>query len=88
MVCATTETKLIRMLILKRVGSVVYRATPPTMWGAILPRSPLEAIFLQGAVVDMDPVSLIMTSLDVKGGFPNTPDCLPRAIWEHMGLYF
>ena len=41
-VCATTEAKLIWMLILKRVASAVYRAVPPTMWGARAGRSPLE----------------------------------------------
>ena len=87
-VCATTEAKLIWMLILKRVAPVVYPAVPPTMWGAIPGRSPLEAIFMQDAVVDMDPISLIITSLDVKGAFPNTPHRLLRAVWEHMGLPF
>ena len=87
-VCATTEAKLIWMLILKRVAPAVYRAVPPTMWGAIQGRSPLEAIFMQEAVVDMHPISLIITSLDVKGAFPNTPHRLLRAVWEHMGLPF
>ena len=87
-VCATTEAKLICMLILKRVAPAVYRAVPPTMWGAIPGRSPLEAIFMQDAVLDMDPISLIITSLDVKGAFPNTPHRLLRAVWEHMGLPF
>ena len=31
-------------------------------------------------------ISLIITSLDVKGAFPNTPHGLLRAIWKHMGL--
>ena len=38
--------------------------------------------------MDRDPISLIITSLDIKGAFPNTPHCLLRAIWEHMGLPF
>ena len=87
-VCATTEAKLIWMLILKRVVPAVYRAVPPTMWGAIPGRSRLESIFMQDAVVDMDPISLIITSLDVKGAFPNTSHRLLRAVWEHMGLPF
>ena len=87
-VCATTEAKLFWMLILKRIAPAVYRAVPPTMWGAILGRSPLEAIFMQDAVVDMDPISLIITSLDVKGAFPNTPHRLLQAMGEHMGLPF
>ena len=85
-VCATTEAKLIWMLILRRVAPAVYRAIPPTMWGAIPGRSPLEAIFMQDAVVDMDPISLIITSLDVKGAFPNTLHRLLQAVWKHMGL--
>ena len=87
-VCATTEAKLIWMLILKMVAPAVYRPVPPTMWWAIPGRSPLEAIFMQDAVVDMDPISLIITSLDVKGAFPNTPQRLLRAVWEHMKLPF
>ena len=86
--CPTTEAKVILMLILKRVAPVVYRATPPTLWGARQGRSALEAIFMQGAVVDMDPKGLIITSLVVKGAFPNTPHCLLRALLEHMGLPF
>ena len=43
---------------------------------------------MQDAVVDMDPISLVLTSLDVKGAFPNTPHRLLRAVWEHMGLPF
>ena len=87
-VCATTEAKLIWMLILKRVAPAVHRAIPPTMWGAIPSRSPLEAISMQDAVVDMGLLSLIITSLDVKGAFPNIPHRLRRAVWEHMGLPF
>ena len=41
---------------------------------------------MQHAVVDMVPISLIITSLDVKGAFPNTPHRLLRAVWEHMGF--
>ena len=87
-VCATMEAKLIWMLILKRVAPAVYRAIPPTVWGAIPGRSPLEAIFMQDALVDMDTISLIITTLDVKGAFPNTPHRLLRAVWKHMGLPF
>ena len=87
-VCATTEAKLIWMLILKRLAPAVYQAIPPTMWGAIRSRSPLEAIFMQDAMVDMDPSSLIITPLDVKGAFPNTPHRLLRAVCERMGLPF
>ena len=76
------------MLILKRVAPAVYRAIPLTMWGAIPGRSPLQAIFLQDAVVDMDPISLIITSLDVNGAFHNTAHRLLRAVKKHMGLPF
>ena len=86
MVCATTEAKLIWMVILKHVAPVVYRTIPTAMLRAIPGRSPPEIIFMQDAVVDMEPISLIITSLDVKGAFPNTPHRLLRAIWEHMGV--
>ena len=87
-VCATTEAKLIWMLILKLVAPAVYQAIPHTMWGAIPGRSPLQAIFMQHAVVDSDPISLIITSRDVKGAFSNTLHRLLRAVWKHMGLTF
>ena len=87
-VCATMEAKLRWMLILKRVAPAVYRAVLPAMWGAIPGRSPLEAIFMQDAVVDIDPISLIITSLDVKWAFPHTPHRLLPAVWERMGLPF
>ena len=43
---------------------------------------------MQNATLDMDPISLIITSLDVKGAFPNTPYRLLRAVWQRMGLTF
>ena len=43
---------------------------------------------MQDAVVDMDPISLIITSLDVKGVFPNIPHRLLQAVWKHMRLPF
>ena len=33
----------------------------------------------------MDPVDLIIASLDVKGAFANTPRLLLEAVWKHMG---
>ena len=36
----------------------------------------------------MDPVDLIVASLDVKGAFSNTPGLILEAIWKHMGLLF
>ena len=82
--CTTREAKLIWMLILKQVAPAVYGAVRPTMWGAIPGRSPPGAIFMQDAVVDMDPISLIITSLDLKGAFPSTrspPTSCPETHW-------
>ena len=87
-VCATMEAKLIWTLILKLLAPAVYRVIPPTMWGAIPGRSPLQAIFMQYAVVDMDQMILIITSLDVQGAFSYTPHRLLRAVWKHMGFPF
>ena len=36
----------------------------------------------------MEPVALIITSLDVKGAFPNTPWLLLEAVWKRLGLPF
>ena len=43
---------------------------------------------MHDALVDMDPISLIITSLDVKGAFPNTPHRLLQAVWKHKGFPF
>ena len=43
---------------------------------------------MQDAVVDKDPISLIITSLDVKGAFANIPHRLLQAVWKHMGIPF
>ena len=80
MVRAMTEATLIWMLIRKRIVPAVYRAIPPTMWGAVPGRLLLEAICMQDDVVDMDPMSLIITFLEARGAFPNTPHRLLRAI--------
>ena len=34
----------------------------------------------------MDPVDLIIASLDVRGAFPNAPWLLLETVWKHMGL--
>ena len=39
---------------------------------------------MQDTVEDWDPISLIITSLDVKGVYPNTPHRLLRAISQHI----
>ena len=36
----------------------------------------------------MDPVGLIIASLDVKGAFPNTPRLLLEAVWKRLRLPF
>ena len=36
----------------------------------------------------MDPLNVIIPSLDAKGAFPNTPHWLLKAIWRQMGLPF
>ena len=36
----------------------------------------------------MDPVDLIIASLDVKRAFPNTPWLLLEAVWKRLGLSF
>ena len=39
-------------------------------------------------MADVDPVDLIIASLDVKGAFPNTPSLLLEAVSHHMGLVY
>ena len=43
---------------------------------------------LRPGFADMDPVDLIVASLDVKGAFPNTPWLLLEAVWKRLGLPF
>ena len=63
---------------------------PPhtSLRGPIQGRSPREAIFLHDAITDMDPLHLIIASLDVKGGFLNTPWLLSEAVWKRLDLPF
>ena len=78
--------KIVWTLILHRIRPHMAAHIPASMWGAILGRSAHEAIFLQDTATDMDPLSLILTSLDVKGAFVNTPWLLLEAVWRQLGL--
>ena len=61
---------------------------PASLCGAFPGQLPHEAIFLQDAVADMDPVDLIIASLDVEEVFLNTPWLLLEAVWKRLGLPF
>ena len=58
-VCATTEVKLVWMLILGRIAPTVFAHVPGSMWGAMAGRSPHEAIFLQDTALDMNPYEML-----------------------------
>ena len=73
-VCAVTEVKIVCTILLRGVPSHL------DLLGEIPGRSRQEAIFLEDAIADMDPVDLIIVSLDVKGAFPNTPLLLLEAV--------
>ena len=87
-VCAVTEVKIVWTISLRRIRPHLDPHIPASLWGAIRGRSPHEAIFLQDTIADMDPVDLIIASLDVKGAFPNTPWLLLEAVWKRLGLPF
>ena len=87
-VCAVTEVKMVWTILLRCIRPHLDPHIPASLWGAILGRSPHEAIFLQDTIADMDPVDLIIASLDVKGAFPNTPWLLLEAVWKPLGLPF
>ena len=87
-VCAVTEVKIVWTILLRRIRPHLDPHIPASLWGAIPGRSPHEAIFLQDTIADMDPVDLIIASLDVKGAFPNTPWLLLEAVWKRLGLPF
>ena len=82
------EVKIVWTILLRRIRPYLDPHIPASLWGAIPGRSPHEAIFLQDTIADMDPVDLIIASLDVKGAFPNTPWLLLEAVWKHLGLPF
>ena len=52
-VCATTEVKLVWTLILGRIAPAVFAHMPASIWGAMVCRSPPEALFLQDTAVDL-----------------------------------
>ena len=87
-VCAVTEIKIVWTIVLRRNCPNVDPHVSASLWGAIPGRSPHEAIFLQDTIPDMDPVDLIIASLDVKGALPNTPWLLLEAVWKRLGLPF
>ena len=87
-VCAVTEVTIIWTILLRRIRRHLDPHISVSLWGVIPGRSPHEPIFLKDTMADMDPVDLLIASLDVKGAFPNTPWLLLAAVWKHMGLPF
>ena len=75
-------------ILLHRIRPHLDPHRPGSLWGAIPGWSPHEAIILQDTIANVDPVDLIIASLDVKGAFPNTPWLLLEAVWQHTGLPF
>ena len=87
-VCAAEEVKIVWTVLLRRNRPHPVTHICASLWGAIPGWSPHEAIFLQNTIADMDPVDLIIASLDVKGAFSNTPWLLLQAVWKCLGLPF
>ena len=85
-VCAVTEFKIVWTVLLRRIHPHLDPHIPASLWGAIPGRSPHEAIFLQDTIANMDPVDLIIASLDVKGASPNSPWLLLEVVWKRPGL--
>ena len=79
-VCAVTEVKIFWAILLRRIRPHLDPHIPASLLGVIPGRSPHEAIFLQDTIADIDPVDLIIASLDVKGAFLNTPWLLLEAV--------
>ena len=87
-VCATTEVKLVCKLILGRIAPAAFPHVPASIWGAMVGRSPHEAIFLKDTALDMNPYEMIVASLDVQGAFRHAPHRLLTEVWDAMGLPF
>ena len=81
-VCAVTEVKMGWTIPLRRIPPDLDPHIPASLWGDILGRSPHGAIFLKDTVANMDPVDLIIASLDVKEALGNTPWHLSKAVWN------
>ena len=87
-VCAVTKVKIVWTILLRRIRPHLDPHIAASLRGTILGRSPQGAIFLQDTISDMDPLDLIIASLDVKGAFSNTPRLLLEALWNCIGLPF
>ena len=87
-VCAVTEVKIVWNILPRRIRPHLDPHIPASLWGAIPGRSPHEAIFLRDTIADMDPVDLIIASLDVKGAFLKTFWLLLKTMWKRLGLPF
>ena len=87
-VCAVTEVKIVWTILLRRIRPHLDPHILASLWGATPGRSPHKAILLQDTIANVDPVDLIIASLDVKGAFPNTPWLLLEAVWKRMGHPF
>ena len=87
-VCAVKEVKIVWTVLLRRIRPHLDLHPPPSLWGAIPCRSPHEVILLQDTIADMDPVHVIIVSLDVKEAFPNTPWLILEVVWKLLGLPF
>ena len=83
-VCGVTEVKMVWTILLCRIRCHLDPHIPASLWGAIPGRSPHEAIFLQDTIADMDPVDLIIASLDVKGGGVTTPGPPLLQLWPQL----
>ena len=87
-VCAVTEVKIVWTNLLRRICPHLDPNIPASLCGAIPGRSPHKAIFLQDTIADMEPVNLIIASLNVEEAFSNSPWLLLEAVWKRMGLRF
>ena len=87
-VCAVTEVRIVWTILLRCIRPHLDPHIPASLRGAIPGRLPHEAIFLQDTIADMDPVDLIIASLDVKGAFLNNPWLFLEAVWKRLGLPF
>ena len=87
-VCAVTEVKIVWTILVRRICPHLDPHIPASLWGAIRGRSPHEAISLKDTNPDMDPVDVIIASLDIKRAFANTPWLLLEAVWKRLGLPF
>ena len=81
--CAVKKVKIVWTILLRRI-----RPHLDPDWVAIQSWFTHDAIVLEDTIANVDPMALIIASLDVNGAFSKNPWLLSEAVLERSGLAF